>query len=546
MATEAAELPAATLRGPAIRYLLVAFALANLIAFPIWQSALLYANEYYYDTPSADRAIAAAVLNTALLTLALWALALVALRWGNRLTRILARCVFLGLLLIPLNHIRTNLDESGALVQTAGMAVVVLGAIAVALAVLLTLRGSRRASLAAQIAVLVFLPYGIMTYGQSAWVLAGGRDALFEKGPLASAAATQPDRPRALWIIFDQLDQELTFETRPADLALPAFDRLKSQTFWAENAYAPAGWTMVSMPALLTGRLIERAKPAGASELRLKFYQQEETVSFGAQPTVFSRARERQLNTGLVGNYHPYCRLLSDLVSCYSVSYRHGLPEACETIGCEAARQAIEVVYRLPLLEHVSFVRDPYQAMHAPAAWDEASAGIARYRKLHDNALRLATDPMTDLAFIHYPVPHGPIVFNRETDDFLKPGETGDRYDNMVLADHAMAELRAAMESSGVWDRTLVVVSADHGEKEILELTFDADGNRIERRIPFMVKLPFHTGERRYDPEMNTVLTQYLIMAVLAGEIATEDELAAWLDEHTEFGRSPVFPGNEN
>lgn len=546
MVTEAAELSVATRRGPALRYLLIAFALANLFLFPAWQSALLYSNEYYYDTPSANRAIAAAALNAGLLTLLLWAVALAVERWGNRLVRVLARCAFLGLVLIPLNHVRTNLDESGVLIETVGKAVVMLGAAAIAVGLAMTLRGSRRPSLVAQIAVLVFLPYGILTFGQSAWALAGGRDALFKQGQLASAAAPATDRPRALWLIFDQLDQELTFETRPADVKLPAIDTLRNESFWAEHAYAPAGWTMVSMPALLTGRLIERAKPASASELRLKFYQQEATEPWGAQPSVFSRARERQLNTGLVGNYHPYCRILSDLVSCYSVSYRHGVPERCETIGCEAGRQAIGIVYRLPLLEHVRWIREPYEKMYAPADWDEAQAAIARYRALHDHSLRLAADPATDLAFIHYPVPHGPMIFNRKSDDFLKPGETGDRFDNMVLADHALAQLRDAMERNGVWDRTLVIVSADHGEKEIFELTFDAQGNRLERRIPFIVKLPFRSGAYRYDKEMNTVLTQDLILAVLDGEITTETALAAWLDEHVTVGRSPVFPGNEN
>jgi hypothetical protein len=548
MACDTADLPVTARRTPALRSLLTAFALANLIWFPQWQAGLHYSNEYYYDVPSAGRPVLAATFTVLLLTALLWGAALAVERWGSRTVRVLARCAFLGLLLIPLNHVRTNLDGSGALIETAGKAAVILIAALVVLGLYWTLRGSRRPSLAAQLAVMIFLPYGLLTFGQAAWVLAGGRDALYRQGPLAAAIAAShaPDRPRVLWLIFDELDQELTFETRPSDVKLPALDDLRNESLWVERAYAPGGWTIVSLPALLTGRLVERAEPASASELWLKFLDQPEAERWGTQPSVFSRARQRQLNTALVGNYHPYCRILSDLVSCYSVSYREGVPERCGSVACESVRQVIGLVYHLPLMDRVPWVRLRYEAMNAPVPWDESKAGIARFKAIHQRVLQLATDPATDLIFVHYPVPHGPIIFDRATDDFLRAGKTADRFDNMVLADHALAELRMAMERAGVWERTAVVVSADHGEKDIAKLAFDAQGNRIERRVPFILKLPFRSAAVRYDREMNTVITQDLVLALLDGAVSDDEELVAWLDEHATFGKSPAFPGNEN
>src|SRR5690606_2362400 len=135
------------------------------------------------------------------------------------------------------------------------------------------------------------LPYAAMTFGQGAWVVLGGRDSLYEPvalaQPLETTAATAAGRPRVLWLIFDQLDQELTFEARPADVELPAVDALRDESFSADRAYAPAGWTIVSIPALLTGRLVARAEPTSANTLWLRFADQDEPERWGSQPNVF-------------------------------------------------------------------------------------------------------------------------------------------------------------------------------------------------------------------------------------------------------------------
>lgn len=542
---------AAAQRRATLRHLLVALSLANLIFYPVWQGALHYSNEYYYDTPAADRAIIAAALNVVLLTALFWSAGRLATGRENGLFHRLARCAFLATLIIPLNHVRTNLggaDASG-LADVVGKAGIALAALAVLAGIWQTLRGSTRPSLAAQIATLVFLPYAALTFGQGSWVVLGGRDALFRQGVLAKPVAASPatDRRRVVWLIFDQLDQEMSFEARPDDVPLPALDALRGEAFSADHAYAPAGWTIVSIPALLTGRLVERAKPASADTLWLKFPDQREPERWGSQPTVFSRARERRLNTALVGNYHPYCRILNgDLVSCYSVSYRQGVPEPCGSVPCEAVRQVVGLAYRLPLMDRVPWLGHQFAALNDPVPWDEARAGTTRYRNIHARALALAADPQMDLVFVHYPVPHGPVVFNRRSDNFLQAGEKAGRYDNMVLADHALAELRAAMERGGLWDRTAVIVSADHGEKDIPALALDAQGNRIERRVPFIVKLPHRTTAASYGRQMNTVITQDIVLGLLDGTIASDAELTAWVEEHSEFGKSPVFPGNEN
>jgi len=59
-----------------------------------------------------------------------------------------------------------------------------------------------------------------------------------------------------LWLIFDEMNEELLFASRPQALSLPNFDHLRSEALIATNAFPPAGHTTQSIPALLTGRLI--------------------------------------------------------------------------------------------------------------------------------------------------------------------------------------------------------------------------------------------------------------------------------------------------
>src|SRR5262249_13365534 len=85
----------------------------------------------------------------------------------------------------------------------------------------------------------------------------------------------------------------------------------------AANAYPPAKWTMRSIPALVTGRLVAEAQPSSYNELTLTFDDASEPAPWSTQPNVFSRAREIRANSAVVGWYHPYCRVIgADLTKC--------------------------------------------------------------------------------------------------------------------------------------------------------------------------------------------------------------------------------------
>jgi hypothetical protein len=149
----------------------------------------------------------------------------------------------------------------------------------------------------------------------------------------------------------------------------------------------------------------------------------------------------------------------------------------------------------------------------------------------------LAADRNLGLVLLHLPVPHPPGFYDRAKGK-LSTDESSDYFDNLALADKTFGALRRAMESNGTWDQSTILVSSDHPFrvplwKEDTGLTANeeaATGGRESPYVPFLLKMAGHPQGLPYDAEFNSVLTRELIMAVLAGEVATPPQAAKWLD----------------
>src|SRR5262249_57955272 len=102
-----------------------------------------------------------------------------------------------------------------------------------------------------------------------------------------------PNRPapslgRVVWLVFEELDQRITFEARPAGLELPELDRLRRESLYANAARPPAVTSDVTMPALITGRPVVAAAPINVRDLELTF-RNGKTALWSAEPNGFSR-----------------------------------------------------------------------------------------------------------------------------------------------------------------------------------------------------------------------------------------------------------------
>ncbi|HST53114.1 MAG TPA: sulfatase-like hydrolase/transferase [Pyrinomonadaceae bacterium] len=532
-----------------IKKLLVALSLANLFFFNAWREALspqAFFYFYYWKQYPGYAILAALVFNVLLLASLFFACFYAARRFVGRRFEKFVRAGFLLVFLLALNGIRAQFDRlsvRGLRISLGKPGLVAICLIMLTLAVFVVARyGLVRMSRAVASMLLVVSPFGLVGMGQAAWIAYKYGVPAERERPQAPALEVGADaRPRVLWVIFDEMDERMAFAERPASLSLPEFDRLRSESLFATNAFPPAGHTSQSLPALLTGQLISAVKPVGPDELMLTIPARQATVGWSRQPDIFSDARAAGFNTALAGWYHPYCRVIGDrLTSCrWEPASQLALPDRL-SVWKNIVRQQIGLFASIP------FAGDLHSRLSRTEVEDYGAAHLADYRALLPEAESVAANREFGLTFVHLPVPHPPYIYERAKGE-LKDAAGGSYLDNLALADRTLGELRRAMEQAGSWETTTVVVSSDHWMRSdywrvrpfwtaLDSETFD---ERVEHRVPFIVKLAGQKSGTTYDAPFNTVLTRDLIMEVLGGRIRDPGELAAWLDAHRTFGESP-------
>ena len=316
-------------------------------------------------------------------------------------------------------------------------------------------------------------------------------------------------RPRVVWMIFDETDYRLAFVQRPARLALPELDRFRQEALSADHAYAPADMTIISMPALISGRRLSGTFPDGC-DLALKLADTHVTNEWTALPSVFSQARELGVNTALVGWSIPYARLLGgslNYCSWYAASFCE--PADSTTFGGSIQQQIASLAW--PFRGRQIFINMCQNSLK--------------------DSLSVSGDPKYGLILLHLPPPHAPGVYLPEKNQFtcLGMSRPASYFNNLVLADHELGALRRGMETAGQWDKSWVILSADHSWRA----SQSYDGVR-DYRVPFLIKPPGGGQSLTYSNPLNTLLTHDLILAILQGQVTNQPSAASWLDAHAE------------
>jgi hypothetical protein len=345
----------------------------------------------------------------------------------------------------------------------------------------------------------------------------------YADGPRAAPVQSSVKRPRVVWIVFDELSQEIAFTNRPVGLQLPNLDRLKAESFHASAARAPSATTDTSLPSLVIGQHVTGAVTQGPDHLLLTIEGKSTPVEWTDTPNVFDAARRMGSNTALAGWYHPYGRVLNrSLTRCDWIS---GIEEPSQPRPLLAAMgDRVELQFiALPLIGRLSGIR-PRKC--------QRDAKTNRFFHLLDRARSIAADAAIGVALIHLPVPHSPAIYNRSTGRFTVTDRVS-YLDSVALADRTFGEIRRTIEAAGLWDRTAVLVSSDHGWRTYLWrgtpdwTAEDEAASRGETMgVPFLLKLPGQKGGLGYDRRFDTVVSAWLITAILDGSLTDPNRIA--------------------
>jgi hypothetical protein len=415
----------------------------------------------------------------------------------------LAAVVAAAMLLIALNFVRITHEAvvpwTDAIGQAGLLAIVVLVLTA-------SLAWPQRALPAIRGVALVASPLALLTLAHILWmfveVAAGPGWRGVDPAPLTRTA---PSLRRVVWLVFEELDQRLTFEARPAGLELPEFDRLRRESLYADAARPPAGTTDVSMPALITGRAVVAVAPTSPNDLELTFADGQ-AARWSAHPNVFSRSRALGYDTALIGWQLPYPRVLG--ASLGNAAWR-------PSVSHEQARGN---TFSHAFWNQWGSLVPP---VHARRLLSQ------RYAEIADLALRAATDARFGLVLLHLPVPRPPGIYDRATERLTAwnfAGAEGGYLDNLALADRVMADLRHRMERARLDDRTWIVLSSDQWWRPPKH--YDEE---VDHRVPFLVRPPQGGRTTHVDAAFSTVATHDLILAILRGSISDTRDAATWL-----------------
>ena len=314
-------------------------------------------------------------------------------------------------------------------------------------------------------------------------------------------------QPRVLWIIFDETDYRLAFEQRPASLPLPEFDRLRNQSLFAVDAYSPADYTLFSMPQLIAGRRFSAVSAADTLDLKVTLADGE-TTNWSKLPSVFSDARALGVNTALVGWLHPYGRILG------------GSLNFCAWYSYPAYKRARSTAFGTEIRQQIESLSGDFYVQRL---------FIDGYLYSLKASLSAVTNSAYGLTLLHLMPPHLPGIYLPDKNQFtvFDTSDTAGYLNNLALADHTLGRLRGAMEQSGEWDKTWVIMSADHSWRESKLY----DGKR-DMRVPFLVKPPGDNESLTYSRQFNTILTHDLILAILRGEVTNQQNVVTWIDAH--------------
>ena len=466
-------------------------------------------NGYFNKLPVKTGALLALLAEWFCFALVIW-LGMRALgRSRNRWLRMILHLAFIGLLAFPFDFIRLYHFEVAdyTILMLLKRPIIAAGLF---LAFGFFLWQHDRVFHALSVLVGIMFPLALITFMRIAFLLLGLQHPRLPstQPTLSPLISTSPGQPRVVWLLFDETDQRLGFENRPAELRLPELDRLKRESLVATNALPPGDETLVSIPGLVSGQTFSAVTVQGVADLNVTSAKNGETSLWSECPSVFASARALGLNVAAVGWYHPYDRLFGvSLSSCVWYPLPFYEPDRAPTLQGTVLRQ-------LDCLTSTIHLRRVY---------------VDLCRAILPEALAVATNGNYGLVFLHLPPPHKPGIYLPAKDKYTAYGmqKTSGYFNNLILADNWLGTLRRAMEATGQWNRTWLILSSDHSWRQ----SAIYDGRR-DLRVPFMVKAPGANQSATYSAPFPTVLTHDLVLAILRGQITNQANAVFWMSHH--------------
>lgn len=347
---------------------------------------------------------------------------------------------------------------------------------------------------------------------------------------ILSQQRSAPDTP-VIFVVFDLLPTTALMDAeRNLDAArYPGFAELARQAWWFRNATTVAPNTARAVPAILTGMRPRDGALALAVDYpanlftwlapthELRVFESETQLcppnlcGDAETPPLSERLRGMAEDTGWVGLHILLPEPMRDALPPINAHW-HGFADPDQTIASKRR-------------ERRELIREGRKERRG-------SGRVQKFRGFVDGIEAAGPTP---LAYLHLPLPHPPFVFLPSGQTYIPHGSGpvarrlsgvvldaqglrswGDSAERIRLGyqrmtwqigfvDKLLSELIARLRSLDLFDRSLIVVVADHGMSFVEggRTRFELDGNTLF--VPFFIKLPGQTEPVVDDSNAETI-----------------------------------------
>jgi hypothetical protein len=323
---------------------------------------------------------------------------------------------------------------------------------------------------------------------------------------VSNPSSHSSDGKRIVWLLFDELSYDQTFDHRFPGLDLPAFDGFKSKSVVFSNVQPAGYYTERVIPSLFLGKPVDNLSSNLDGEPMIHLAGGSHWQPFDATATLFADAQRLGWTTGIVGWYNPYCRILGGTLNYCFWQMGDVLSDSGALPHQSVLRNAAA-----PLME----VARGYQ--HKPSFIEQKHAEDLAV--LMPKAVALIRDSSIRFVFIHLPIPHPPSIFNRKHD-----GKSGSYIDNLALADKSFAELMSAVSSTPAAADTTVIVCSDHSWRVAMwkEAWTNEDAlaskGRFDPRPVLMIHVPGQEAGHVVSQPFDEIRIHEIIQRMLRGQ----------------------------
>jgi hypothetical protein len=339
------------------------------------------------------------------------------------------------------------------------------------------------------------------------------------------APANSSSNRRIIWILFDELSYDQTFDHPAPGMKLPNFDRLRTESVSFSNLKPAGFYTDRIIPSLFLGRRINQIRSTVDGNLWYKDESQNRWFAYDPNATLFALAQRNGWNTGVDGCWIPYCRVFAPMLNV--CSWEHGILPI-EALGASEDKS---------ILANAAVLSDAILAKVTKRTGAGANIQMQQYRNLMAHTQPLIENGQVRFVFLHINTPHPPGIYDRQH-HILRPG--GTYLDNLVLADDTLGALLQDIDATPSASETTVIVSSDHSWRiPMWRPTADwsteeerASGGRFDERPVFLIHFPGQNSENDMNSALPELLEHDIIAGMLLGKINNSEDLATFFAQH--------------